>query len=209
MIEILLKKIRIVSGMIDENHIRIILKELDKTITNNIPGDVVELGCNVGSTSLFIQAFIEEFPAFLLKKFHVYDSFMGLPDKSAEDEARIEGDNYEKGGCPSTVEQFINHFNEFDLPYPKINIGWFKDIPHNRYPNQISFAFLDGDFYSSIMDSWKIVYPRLSKGAIVCIHDYDWEKLPGVKKACDDFLDDKPEKGSILFSNYIGIFTKL
>jgi O-methyltransferase len=207
MIETVINKLRIVSGMMDINHVSIILNQLKLIIDNNIPGDVVELGCNVGTTAIYIKSFLNAQQS--NKKYHVYDSFEGLPEKSDHDISWAEGATFEKGGCPSTVDQFIYHFNEFDLDLPSINIGWFKEIPAKQYPETISFAFFDGDFYSSIMDSWEIIYPKLSKGAIVCIHDYDYDILPGVRKACDDFLEDKPEKGMIVFSNYIGIFTKL
>ena len=193
-------KLRIVSGMMDENHIAIILKHLKET--KNIPGDVVELGCNVGTTSIYIQSKLLKSK----KRFYVYDSFEGLPEKSKNDNSKSKGVNFKKGGCPSTVNQFINHFNEFDLPLPRIHIGWFKD---QDYPDKISFAFFDGDFYTSIMDSWEKVYPLLSPGAKVCIHDYLWPPLPGVEKACTEFLSDKPEAGTIVFENYIGVFTKL
>jgi len=52
------------------------------------------------------------------------------------------------------------------------------------------------------------VYPRLSRGAICVIDDYAdpdaypeaWNKLPGVKQACDEFFADKPEKVSFIYS---------
>ena len=66
---------------------------------------------------------------------------------------------------------------------------------------------LDGDFYSSIIESLTYVYPKLSKGAIVVIDDYcDPEIhnvnniLPGVKKACDEFFKDKKEKVDVLIA---------
>ena len=54
---------------------------------------------------------------------------------------------------------------------------------------------MDGDFYTSVRESLEHVYPRLSKGAVVVVDDYCdpavnpvYESLPGVKRACDDFL---------------------
>lgn len=198
-----MRKLRIVSGMIDENHLAIILEQLNKVLVNDIPGDIVELGCNVGTTSVYIQEVLDS--GEIDRNFHVYDSFQGLPEKHEYDESYARGDSFEKGGCPSTIDQFKGHFKEFDLPEPLIHVGWFRD---QKYPLQIAFAFFDGDFYTSILDSWEAIYPRLQKGAIVCIHDYEYDILPGVKRACDDFLKDKPEAGTIIFSNYIGIFTK-
>lgn len=197
-----MKPLRIVSGMIDEQQLSIILEQL--AVARGIDGCAVELGCNVGTTSVYIMKSILD-AGFTPCSFHVYDSFEGLPEKHEFDESWAEGVPFEKGGCPSKVEQLINHFNEFGLPYPRIHIGWFKE---QEYPESISFAFFDGDFYTSIMDSWEKVYPRLAKGAIVCIHDYNYDILPGVKKACDDFLADKPEQ-VIECYGHVGIFEKL
>jgi O-methyltransferase len=184
----------IISDMIGEDAIQTILKCLEET--NDIPGEVVELGCNIGTTSVFIQSATN-------KPFHVYDSFEGLPDKTLQDQNQTDR-QFTKGQCATSEEQFRATFKQFDLPLPIIHIGWFKDA---EYPCQISFAFFDGDFYSSIMDSWEKVYPRLVPGAIVCVHDYGWDVLPGVKRACDDFLNDKPE--TMTFENYIGILKKM
>lgn len=45
------------------------------------------------------------------------------------------------------------------------------------------------------------------RGGIILVHDYEYEPFPGVKKACDDFLKDKPEK-VVKGMNGIGIMRK-
>jgi O-methyltransferase len=70
----------------------------------------------------------------------------------------------------------------------------------------IAFAYLDSDFYESILVSLEHVYPRLPRNGLMIIDDYGdkarnplaWDELPGVKLACDDFFADKPEKVSVL-----------
>jgi hypothetical protein len=46
----------------------------------------------------------------------------------------------------------------------------------------------------SIMDSLKLVYPKLVPGGVAVIDDYGWDYLVGVKRACDHFFADKLEK---------------
>ena len=41
-------------------------------------------------------------------------------------------------------------FSTFGLELPVVHSGWFAEIPADEYPNPIAFAFLDGDFYSSV-----------------------------------------------------------
>lgn len=150
--------------------------------TKDIEGDVVELGCNVGTTSIFIQHDLQGSD----KTFHVYDSFEGIPEPQEIDET-----DFVKGMAKTTREVFEGNFENEKLKMPEIHHGWFKDA---EYPEKISFAFFDGDMYSSIMDSFEKVYPRMSKGGIIVVHDYGWPRTKGVVKACDDFLKDKPEK---------------
>jgi len=172
--------------MLGDGQIDYILKNLASVL--DLPGDVVELGCNVGVTSSYIKRFLTAIQS--EKELHVYDSFEGLPPKTAEDGATP----CEKGHSAVSVEQFKKTFADAGVELPVINKGFFGDIPDDKYPAQVCFAFFDGDFYSSIMDSFKKVYHKLAPGAVVLVHDYKWTNFPGVHKACEDFLIDKPEK---------------
>jgi O-methyltransferase len=52
------------------------------------------------------------------------------------------------------------------------------------------------------------MYPKLTPGAVCLIDDYcdpqinpkGWNRLHGVKKACDEYLIDKPEKMEFIYS---------
>jgi O-methyltransferase len=192
-----MKELRLISTMVNQDHINIVLRELCGV--KDIEGAVVELGCNIGTTSIFIQDYLNG-----SKEYHVYDSFEGLPDKHEYDIGVEYRYKFEKGYCAVKENRFKGTFKEFDLPLPFIHKGWFKD---SEYPDKISFAFFDSDFYTSILDSFEKVYPKLVKGGVICVHDYDWDVLPGAKRACDEFLRDRPEK--MIFDNYIGIIKKL
>jgi len=178
------------SGMMLKSEIYGNIYYLNEVI-NNIEGDIVELGCNVGTTSIFIQRWLDITNSD--KEFNVYDSWEGLPEVLPVDESQGSGPSFKKGSCKTSKESFINNFKQRNLKLPKIHSGWFKEIPDEEYPNKIAFAFLDGDLYSSIMDSLNKIYHKMSKGGIIIIDDCGWNVLPGCKKAVDDFLEDKPE----------------
>ena len=174
---------------------------LVQTILLKIPGNVVELGCFEGITTVLMQKTLDQYNS--KKRIHVYDSFEGLPEKSKKDG----NTEYTLGACRTQKEALIDNFEKFNVKPPEIHVGWFKDTLPKELPTQISFAHLDGDFYSSIIESLTYVYPKLSKGAIVVIDDYcDPEIhnvnniLPGVKKACDEFFKDKKEKVDVLIA---------
>jgi len=185
---------------------------LSQVLFYGVPGEVVELGCNQGQSSALIRQIIDHFdPA---REFHVYDSFEGLPGVSSADGATP----YSEGQLRTSKDVLAANFERYGLRLPVIHKGWFEDTLPTGLPEQISFAYLDGDLYSSILVSLQHVYPRMSPGAICLIDDYAdpevypeaWNKLPGVKAACDEYLADKPEKVSFIYSGGMshGFFRK-
>lgn len=178
---------------------------VSQVIAYGIEGDLVEVGCNEGQSSVLITKVLKSFNS--PKKLHVYDSFEGLPSARSED-----GDAYKKGDLATSQDVLISNFATHGLELPTIHKGWFEDTLPQGLPDRICFAYLDGDLYSSILVSLEHVYPRLSKGAVCLIDDYcdpavnpdGWNHLPGVKKACDEFMADKPETICYVYS---GSFT--
>jgi O-methyltransferase len=181
---------------------------VSQVLAYGVPGDFVELGCNTGEWSVLIIKLLQEHGSH--KKLSVYDSFEGLPKA-----APIDGSIYKEGYCRTSEDVLRENFRMHKLPVPNIRKGWFQDTLPEGLPERISFAYLDGDFHDSILTSLQYVYPRLSPGAVCLIDDYcdpqinprGWNRLPGVKKACDEYLANKPEKVEFIYSgNYSHAF---
>ncbi|MEH2149108.1 TylF/MycF/NovP-related O-methyltransferase [Nostoc sp.] len=184
--------------MVSVERLENIYHNLSHTLLSNISGAVVEIGCNAGGTSVFLKMIINELAPD--RELHVYDSFRGLPQKSFYDTLFDEGD------LAASLYEVKNNFCKWGLDLPVIHRGWFQDTLPTELPNCIAFAYLDSDFYDSILISLQHVYSRLSNNAFVLIDDY-WDSdqitqdslgLPGVKKACDVFFIDKLEKINLL-----------
>lgn len=188
----LIEQYPIISDQITTSSLKVILRELEHVIRQNIEGDIVELGCYIGSTSLFIKRLLDFYPT-NHQLFHVYDSFEGLPSKNNQDQSSI-GSQFKAGELAVSKKQFKIAFHQAGLKPPIIHKTWFEDIKDQDFPSTISFAFLDGDFYQSILDSLKLVWPRLSLDGIITIDDYDREALPGVSRAVKDFFQNQPIK---------------
>jgi O-methyltransferase len=174
---------------------------VDQVLAYGVEGDFVELGCNSGQSSVLISKVMQHYKSD--KKLYVYDSFEGLPPLHD-----VDGVAYQQGQLKTTEDVLRYNFKQHNLPLPAIHRGWFNETLPNGLPEKIAFAYLDGDLYDSILISLQYVYPRLTKGAICLIDDYGdpsinpvgWNKLPGVKKACDEYLADKPETVSLLYA---------
>lgn len=158
--------------------------------TEIIPGDVVEFGCYMGDTSVKIAEVMKNWPE---KWLWLYDSFEGLPEKTAEDKSG-DGWAFRPGELKASAESVASKFKKLSLPEPVIKKAWFNELdPEADLPNQISFALLDGDYYESIKTSLKLVAPKLAKGGKIAVHDYRNSALPGSARAVNEFLEANPE----------------
>jgi O-methyltransferase len=192
----LLKKYTVISNQISKDELLLILGILQAVVAT-IEGDVVELGCYKGTTSLFIRRILNEYNS--PKAFHVYDSFEGLPNKVTQDQSAV-GECFKAGELDVSKKQFLHEFQRAHLQAPIIHKAWFDDLTDADLPPTIAFAFLDGDFYQSILTSLKLVWPRMAPGGMIAIHDYHRATLPGVAKAVEDFFHGTP-KGLQVRSN--------
>lgn len=176
---------KLLSEQVNEKEIEIILRELNKT--KELDGDVVEFGCYVGTTSVFLAKEIEKWGN--LKLIWLYDSFEGLPEKTNEDKNSL-GEIFKKGDLLATKKQLILNLKRSNIQkMPKITKGWFSDLGKDKIPAKISFAFLDGDYYNSILDPLNLIWDNLEKGAIVIVDDYGNDALPGASRAVDEWCD--------------------
>jgi O-methyltransferase len=167
----------VIWGMNDARAISIILSALDQT--HEVPGAVVEMGCHFGTTSLFLRRYMDRYMPD--KALHLYDGFRGLPERTVEDGP--EPMRYVKGACCAGADLLIKHFLEAGLVLPTVHAGWFADA---TYPDVISFAFFDADLFQPTMDSFAHVWPRLSIGGRVVVHDVGLVGC-GTRRACETF----------------------
>jgi O-methyltransferase len=178
----LLARYPITSDQMNLGRLAIVLRELSNVLDTVVPGAVVEFGCYSGTTSLFIRRLIGD-----QRSFHVYDSFAGLPEKSDRDNSSA-GTDFQVGALSTSKKRFVSSFQHANLKLPVIHKSWFSELTADDLPKQIAFAFLDGDFYQSIIDSLGLVWPRLSIGGSIVIDDYGRAALPGVERAVQDFF---------------------
>jgi O-methyltransferase len=186
----LLAKYPIISDQIGRPALGVVLRELDKVLAAGVDGDVAEFGCYIGTTSLFIRLLLDEYGQSGTRKFYAYDSFEGLPPKTIQD-ASAAGTDFKAGELAVSKKQYLHEFSRAGLQPPITRKAWFGELKSKQLPERIAFAFLDGDFYESIIDSLRLVWPRLSPGGSITIDDYSRETLPGVERAVRDFFQGK------------------
>lgn len=181
----LLAKYPIISDQVDTKELRVLLRELEKVLRGGAAGNIVEFGCYVGTTSLFIRRLLDAYR--FAGEFHAYDSFAGLPEKTQAD-ASAAGEQFKAGELLAPRKTFIQNFKKADLKLPIIHKDWFADVSPDDVPEDISFAFFDGDFYESIADSFRVCVGKFHEKATIIVDDYANEALPGAARAVDEWL---------------------
>lgn len=188
--EQLLQKYPIISDQVTPERLRVVLRCFEQVLERGIEGDIVEFGCYIGTTSLYLRRMLDAYRQSETRILHVYDSFAGLPAKSAKDNSAA-GDQFKAGELSVSKKQLLYEFHKARLQPPVVHKAWFNELTPTDVPHHIAYAFLDGDFYNSITDSLRLVWPTLSPRAIVTVDDYGREALPGAGRAVRDFLNDK------------------
>ncbi len=219
---------KLISDQVDSSELNVIVRELRDILKAQIEGDVVEFGCFVGTTSLFLQRSLNSSPRTILgetksakiiapkafqglsleeqpRQLWLYDSFEGLPEKSQQDSSPA-GLQFKTGELLASKQQLILNFKKAGLRLPKIKKAWFSELSPDDLPDKICFAFLDGDYYESIKDSLKLIWPKLSKGSVVIVDDYTNEALPGAATAVSEWL--VAHKASLKVESSLAILSK-
>jgi hypothetical protein len=171
-----------------------------------LPGDVVECGVwNGGCVGLMAIANLDT-PG-PKRRFHLFDSFEGLPQPSSHDREvivnfeehhpgfRLQDDDQELtaiGACAGLSQPAVETFLVKKLGLTRDNfvfhVGWFQDtVPRSLdVIDKVALLRIDGDWYDSTKVCLESLYDRVVKNGIVIIDDYG--TFSGCRKAVDEFL---------------------
>jgi O-methyltransferase len=186
----LIAEFPIISDQISASALSVLLRELNATLDRQVEGDIVEFGCYIGTSCLFLRRLLDSREESGKRQLHAYDSFEGLPAKTTPDQSGV-GLEFQAGQLSVSKKQFLLEFHRANVSPPRVHKAWFKDLTPEAIPDVIAFAFLDGDFYESILTSLELVWPRLAPLGRITIDDYDREALPGVTRAVQKFFSGK------------------
>jgi O-methyltransferase len=175
-----------VSGMVAKEHVLAVLNELYEILLLGVPGSIVEVGCNIGTVSLYISRVLSMCDK---RPFHVYDSFEGMPASTVEDGTL--DSRFIEGMCRATVTDFMYNYSNAHLSPPTVHKGLLQEA---EYPEQVAFAVVDVDLYRGTKDALALLYPRMSSRGVIMVHDYLNPDLPGVERAVGEFLHSVEEE---------------
>ena len=188
----------IISGMMSKNQVYGVIYYLKALIDSGVEGDIVEIGCNIGTTSIFIQKFLEIYESD--RKLYCFDSPNGLPELHDRDKNET-GNSLNPGDLKFGEEQFVQVFNKFGLSLPIYKFCGFDKIDDCMLPSKIALCFFDGVFYTNVMTSFEKTFEKMPNGGIIIVDDVgshthtslDIHPYPGAERAIVDFFENRKE----------------
>jgi len=156
--------------------------QVERLKLTQVAGTFAEVGVYKGETARMIHAMDPSRQLFL------FDTFSGFTEG---DLALERSDNLKRVDFRDTsVEEVSRHFQSKNIRFIQ---GTFPETTAGLSEQAYALVHLDADLYRPTLEGLKYFYPRLSKGGVIIMHDYnhDWE---GVRKAVDEFMATIPER---------------
>ena len=154
----------------------------------NVEGDTADIGVRFGTSSFFILRGIDS----AARQHHLFDSFEGLSEPTAEDSGAGQQTVWRQGQL--LVEEEVTKKN---LRMYEDRCHYYKGWVPARFPEvrdrQFAFVHIDVDLYQPTRDTLEFFYERVNPGGVIVCDDYGSVLCPGARKAMDEFMDDKPE----------------
>ena len=159
--------------------LRLIASEINE---QNLDGEVAELGVYKGK---FASEINKLFPN---KKLYLFDTFEGFCREDLDIEISQGYSRAKEGDFSDTNVELVKN----KLPY-KEKAQFIKGhFPESIKEDLPSFCFvsLDTDLYKPTYEGLKIFYPKLVKGGMIIVHDYNSSRFPGVKDAVKEYCSE-------------------
>ena len=151
---------------------------------NKISGAFAELGVHKGETARAIHHMDET------RIFYLFDTFKGFRKEDLALENQTDG-RFTTGMFADTsleqVEHYIDGNNNIHF-----KPGFFPETAAGLETEKFALVHIDADLYAPTIEALKFFYPRLNKGGVIIVHDYNhtWEGIP---KAINEFIGTIPE----------------
>jgi O-methyltransferase len=177
-------------------------------LREEVPGHFIEAGVWRGGACIFMRAVLKAYGD-NSRQIWVADSFEGLPKPDGrykQDENDLHWTmNHE---LAVSLDHVKSNFSKYGLLDERVHFlkGWFKDTLPNAPIERLALIRLDGDMYSSTMDSLLNLYPKLSVGGFVIIDDYGG--IDECRKAVDEFRASSQIETPIIKIDRRGIYWK-
>lgn len=142
--------------------------------TNNVLGNVAELGVFKGKFARYINRFFPD------RSFYLFDTFEGFDQRDKQTEQANNYSSANQDFSATSVQQVLAQ-----MPFPDkciVKKGYFPESA-SGLEDTFALVSLDTDLYEPIYNGLNFFYPRLSKGGYILVHDFNNDHYKGVRDA--------------------------
>ena len=165
-------------------------------VRNNIPGSIVECGVWKGGSMMAVAKILLYLNT--ERELYLFDTFTGMtkPDEidvtfsgnlRAIDEYKNNSQWFGMQFVPLEDVKNAMQITEYNMKKIHFVKGDVKNTLPEYAPASISLLRLDTDFYESTYNEISCLFPKLEKGGIIIIDDYDL--FQGQRKAVDEYFE--------------------
>jgi len=176
-------------------------------LDRDVPGDFAECGVFAGAQVALMALAAEGHPNLRGRRFHLFDSFEGIPMAGPQDTEQpgvgpVEngsGELVTSGVSACSMKSVQVNMARWGVDRSRLvyHEGWFQDtVPHRWHVGRsIALLRLDGDLYDSTFVCLRHLYPHLSDGGICIVDDCN---LAGCLRAVEDYFGGKPPERAVV-----------
>jgi len=175
---------------------------VEDVLARSVPGDLAEAGVWRGGAAIFMRALLAVHGV-TDRTVWVADSFRGLPAPASPQD----GDDFSQHAyLRADRRQVMANFQRFGLLDGQVRFleGWFKDTLPTAPIERLAVLRLDGDLYSSTLETLRSLYDRVSPGGYVIVDDYHAYEY--CRRAVTDFLRERGLAPALTTIDWAGVY---
>lgn len=158
--------------------------------TLSVPGHIAEFGSWRGANLLHLAKLLRIFDPHGSKLVHGFDSFTGLQSFADQDLHSTS----QRGAYRGDYEELLSIINLYELQDEIVlHKGFVADTlgPLLESQQELSFSmvYLDMDLYEPTLQAMVQMHPRLSKGGVFVLDEWNMDSFPGESIAAREFLN--------------------
>lgn len=160
----------------------------ERITAQQVPGSIAELGVYKGDIAWQLNTLFPD------RELLLFDTFEGFDEKDVLTERE---NNYSRAEVTNFSDTSVEYVRN-RLPFPKqasFHQGYFPQTAEVLDDSSFALVSLDTDLYEPILAGLQYFYPRLSKGGMILLHDYNNTQFRGCKEAVHQY---ETEHGPLL-----------
>lgn len=153
--------------------------QVERLKKEKIEGDFAELGVYKGDSAAALHEMDQQ------RNFHLFDTFEGFKQIDLAGESGKAATYTTRNFADTSIEKVKARLKSDKF---KFHQGYFPDTTKDLENGSFALVNMDADLYNPTRAGLEFFYPRLAKGGLIIVHDYnpDW---PGIMQAVDEFAD--------------------